>query len=316
MRQDTLIYALQRVALFPIFFVIFSAVLFLVVVHAPGDPVLVVAGPHASDEAIENLRHELGLDKPLIVQYKNFVVNFLQFDFGESIKFQDQRVSTLFWERFKVSAPLGAASLLISTVVGIAVGLIATFKKGTWLDTLLLSSFLFFAAIPSILLIQLFILFLSLKLGLLPSGWSGGWEMIFTPTAIIPILTLSLVGIGGFARFVRTLTVNIVDEQYVLVAKAKGVAPHKIALDYVLRNAWLPLITVLMPALFTFFEGSFFVERIYGIPGLARFTIESVFARDYPVILNLGLLFSMIGVFIFLAQDIAYRVADPRVKLR
>ena len=179
-----------------------------------------------------------------------------------------------------------------------------------------MSFFLFFAAIPSLLLIQFFILFFSLKLGLLPAGWSGGWDAIFTTTAIIPILTLSLVGVVSFARFVRTLTVNIVDEQYVLVAKAKGLSPRKIALGYVLRNAWLPLITVLVPALFTFFEGSFFVERIYGIPGLAQFTIDSVFARDYPVILNLGLLFSMISIFIFLLVDVLYNFADPRVNLK
>ena len=316
MRQDVLVYAIKRFALFPIYFLIFSVALFSVVVYAPGDPVRVAAGPSASDEAIERVRHELGLDKPLPVQYKEFVFNFLQLDFGESIKFRGERVSKLFWERFVVSAPLGAASLVISTVLGIAVGLFATFKKGTWLDTFLLSFFLFFAAIPSLLLIQFFILFFSLKLGLLPAGWSGGWDAIFTTTAIIPILTLSLVGVVSFARFVRTLTVNIVDEQYVLVAKAKGLSPRKIALGYVLRNAWLPLITVLVPALFTFFEGSFFVERIYGIPGLAQFTIDSVFARDYPVILNLGLLFSMISIFIFLLVDVLYNFADPRVNLK
>lgn len=313
MRQDTLVYILKRVLLFPVFFIFFSVVLFTIVMAAPGDPVAVAAGPSASAEAIELLRHELGLNDPLRVQYKNYIVNFLRLDFGESIKFRGQRVSTLFWERFKVSAPLGAASLIISTTLGVAVGLFVTFKKGTWLDSLIMSSLLFFVAIPSLLFIQFLILFLSLKLGWLPAGWSGGWEMIFTPTAIIPLLTLSLVGIAGFARFVRTLTINIVDEQYVLVAKAKGLPPHKIALDYVLRNAWLPLITVLMPALFTFFEGSFFVERIYGIPGLAKFTIEAVFSRDYPVLLYLGLLFSMVTVFIFLAQDILYRLADRRV---
>lgn len=183
------------------------------------------------------------------------------------------------------------------------------------MDTPLISFFMTFQAIPAIILIQVFIMIFSLKLGLLPAGWSGGWEQIFTPTAVIPILTMSLVGIAGFARFVRALTLSIVEEQYVLAAKARGVHPFKIAIYYVLRNASLPLMTVLMPAFFTFFETSLFVEIIYGIPGLARFTIDAVFARDYPVILSLGLIFATWSVITIWIVDVSYHLIDPRVNL-
>lgn len=315
MRKEVIRYAVRELLLYvPLFFVA-SVLLFVFVMLAPGDPVNVIAGPSASQEVIERVRHELGLDRPLPVQYVAFMADFFRGDLGESIKYPDRGVLELFWERVQVSAPIGFASLMISLIVGTTVGLIATFRKGTWLDTVLISTFLFFSAIPALILIQFLILGLSLQLGLLPAGWSGGWDAVFSTTAIIPVLTLSLVGIVGFARAVRTLTVGIIDEPYVLAAKARGVPPRRIATRYVLRNASLPLITFLIPALFTFWEGSFFVERIYGIPGLGVFMIESLFARDYPVLLGLGLLFIGFGYFLYWIVDVMYHLVDPRVDL-
>ncbi|MEX2144945.1 MAG: ABC transporter permease [Candidatus Spechtbacterales bacterium] len=316
MRSEVAFYALRRLAVFPVYFLVFSLLIFFVVMYAPGDPIDIIAGPTASEETRQLIREQYGFDRPLYEQYFSYMGDFLQGDFGDSLRFQDRPVAELLWERIQVSAPLGLVASVIGVFLGILVGLFATFKRGTWIDTLLLSGFLVFAAIPSLLLIQFFILLFSLKLGWLPAGWQGGWEGIFTTSAIIPILTLSLVGVIGMARFVRTITLGIMDEQYVRTAKAKGLHPSKIATRYVLRNAWLPLMTVLVPIFFTFFEGSFFVEQIYGIPGLARFTIDSVFGRDYPVILAVGIIGSMLSIFIILVVDILYFLADPRISLK
>ena len=316
MRSEVALYALRRLALFPIYFLVFSILIFSVVMYAPGDPVDIIAGPTASEETRKLISKEYGFDRPLYEQYFSYMGDFLRLDFGNSLRFSDRPVAELLWERIQVSAPLGLVASVIGVSLGILVGLFATFKRGTWLDTMLLSGFLVFAAIPSLLLIQFFILLFSLKLGWLPAGWQGGWEGIFTTSAVIPVLTLSLVGVAGMARFIRTITLSIMDEQYVRTAKARGIHPARIAMGYVLRNAWLPLMTVLIPIFFTFFEGSFFVEQIYGIPGLARFTIDSVFGRDYPVILAVGILGSMLSIFTILVVDIFYFVADPRISLK
>src|SRR3989344_1155770 len=316
MRSEVVFYAFKRLAIFPIYFLVFSFLIFSVVMSPPGDPVDIIAGPTASEETRQLISKEYGFDRPVYEQYISYMCDFMRLDFGNSLRFSDRSVGELLWERVQVSAPLGLVASVIGVFLGILVGLFATFKRGTWLDTVLLSGFLVFAAIPSLLLIQFFILLFSLKLGWLPAGWQGGWEGIFTTSAIIPILTLSLVGVVGMARFIRTITLGIMDEQYVRTAKAKGLHPAKIATRYVLRNAWLPLMTVLIPIFFTFFEGSFFVEQIYGIPGLARFTIDSVFGRDYPVILAVGILGSMLSIFTILVVDILYFVADPRVSLK
>lgn len=308
-------YALREVLLLAPLFVVASVLLFWLIMEAPGDPINVLVGPSASEETIQRVRHEFGLDRPLPVQYFDFMKDFLRGDFGESIKYRDRGVMELFWERFQISAPLGFAAFMISTILGTTIGLIATFNKGSLLDKFLLSTAVFFSAIPALLMIQFLILFLSLRLGWLPAGWSGGWDAIFSTTAVIPVLTLSLVGVAGFARFIRTTTITIIDEPYILAAKARGVGPNKIATGYVLRNASLPLLTVIVPSIFTFWEGSFFVERIYGIPGLGVFMIESLFARDYAVLLSLGLLFVTFGYVTILIVDLLYHFADPRVNL-
>jgi len=315
-RSDVRRFAFREFLVLPILIFVASILLFYFVMAAPGDPVHVAAGPSASEETIERLRHELGLDRPLHVQYVQFMGDLIiHQDLGESIKYKGRAVSDLFWERFQISAPLGLTALIISAIAAISLGLVATFKKGTIFDTPLISFFMTFQAIPVIILIQVFIMVFSLKLGLLPAGWSGGWDQIFTTTAIIPVLSMSIVGIAGFARFVRALTIDKIEEQYVMAARARGVHPVKIAIFYVLRNASLPLMTVLLPAFFTFFEGSLFVEIIYGIPGLARFTIDAVFSRDYPIILSLGLIFYSLSVFTWWLVDLSYHAADPRVSL-
>lgn len=316
MSKEFLHYALSRLMLYiTVYLFIFSFTIFMVVMYAPGDPIQVLAGKGASDEVINNLRHEYGLDKPILIQYGEYMVRFLRFDWGESLRFPGQDVKDLIWERFPFSALIGVTAFVLSATVGTAAGLIAAFKKGSWIEGPLLYGSFFFAVIPSLILVQILVFIFGLELRWLPVGWSGGWQKAFSLTAVIPIMTLFLVSVSGFAWFVRSITLNIVDQPYVLAAKAKGIPPWRILTHYVLRNAMLPFVTSMLPALFLSVEGSFFVERIYGIPGLAAFTLDSVFGRDYPVILALGILGSMFSILMILLVDLLYKFVDPRVNV-
>jgi ABC-type dipeptide/oligopeptide/nickel transport system permease component len=274
-----------------------------------------MAGPRASEETVEMLRHELGMDRPILVQYADYMSHFFRGDFGKSLRYPDKTVAELIVPRMTISYPLGVAAIFVAGIIGTLVGLVASFWRGRWLDNLLMSNALFFSAIPSMVLIQFLILIFAIKLHWLPAGWTGDWKSVFSLNAVIPILTLSLISIAGFARLVRTTTLAVFDEPYVRTAYAKGLPTRVIAFKYILRPALLPLITVVLPAFFTFVEGAFFVETIYSIPGMGVFTIESIFARDYPTIVTIMTFSAFFFVVATLVVDISYRFFDPRVNI-
>jgi peptide/nickel transport system permease protein len=315
MRDDKIRYITRRViwAVF-IYLPLISLMIFYIGRFGPGDPALVRAGPKASEEAIERIRVEMGLDKPIIVQYADYMKDFMRGDLGESLVYPDKDVAELIFERVPISAPIGFSSVLIAIVVGTIVGLTASLKRGTWVDNFLIGDFLFFSSIHTLILIQFLILIFSLKLGWLPAKWSGGWEGIFTLQVIIPIFTLSLVSIAGIARLVRTTTLNVLDQPYVRMARAKGLPYRVVALKYILRNALLPLVTIVVGTFFgVMLAGSFFVEHLYGIPGIGQFAIRSIFQRDYNVIMGLMMMGAILFVVSNLVQDIVYGKIDPRV---
>lgn len=315
MRDDTVRYILRRLVWMPFYLLIVSFLVFSIGRFGPGDPALVRAGPRASEETVERIRHEMGLDKPIPVQYLNYMKDFVRGDLGESMAYPGRTVKDLLWERIPISAPIVLASLFIALIVGTAAGLMASLKKGTWVDNSLISFFLFFSSIPSLILIQFLILLLALKFQLVPTKWTGTWESVLSLNMVIPVLTLSLVSVAGIARLVRTTTLTVLDENYVRFAKAKGLSQGVIAVKYVLRNALLPLITQVVISIFTAIEGSFFVESLYGIPGTGQFMVTAVFQRDYNVIMGMTMLIAILFVIGNLVADVLYTFVDPRVDL-
>lgn len=309
-------FLVKRLIWFPIYFILFSFVIHFFVTVAPGDPVYAIAGNRATEEVLDNIREEYGLNRPQIIQYFDYMgfdgEGFIQGEFGESFKFPDKTIPEIIGERVLFSMAIGFPSVFFISLFGIGVGLLASWRKGSRLDTFLISASLVPASVPALLLVQFAILLFAVKLGWFPASWEGDWTAVFSTVAVIPIGTMVLTGVAGMAIFVRTITLNIIDEGYILAAKVMGVHPFKIVTQYVLRNASLPLITVLIPMLFGAFEGSFFIERIYGIPGLANFALEALFARDYPVILFLGIWGAMLTIFVRLIVDILYMILDPR----
>lgn len=314
MRDDMVRYIIRRLIWLPIYLLIVSFLVFCIGRLGPGDPALVRAGPKASEQTIERIRHKMGFDKPIYVQYLDYMKNLIRGDLGESLVYPNRSVIGLILERVPVSAPIGLVSFLIALSLGTAAGLLAALKRGTWIDNSLIGVFLFFSSIPTLIFVQFLILALSLKLGLFPAKWSGGWESVFSLQMVIPVLTLSLVSIAGIARLVRTTTLGVLDEPYVKMARAKGLPPWVVAVKYILRNALLPLVTIVVATFFGILvAGSFFVEHLYGIPGIGQFMIRSVFQRDYNVIMGMTMIIAFLYVIGNLAQDIVYGKIDPRV---
>lgn len=283
-----------------------------IVTHAPGNPIDIIAGPAASQEVRDRVAEEYGFNDPYLVQYGRWIGGFVQGDWGESYRRPGYSANELFEEKALVSAPLGIASSVIVILFGISLGLFTAWKQGKWFDSLFFVGGQVFIIIPSLIVIQIYILLLSIKLGWLPAGWQGGWEGIFTLSAIIPIMVLAIPGIFGMAHFVRSAALQSVRHSSVTAARAKGLSTGQILRKVVMPDIRGPLIIALTPVMFTFFEGSFFVEMIYGIPGLAVFLLDSLFGRDYPIILNIGFLGVCLGIFIKIIEDILQHT-DRRV---
>jgi len=309
-------YIVGRLAIFPLLIFIISLIVFVMGRVAPGDPVLLRVGPRASDATIERVRHELDLDKPLMVQYGYYMKDFLTGDMGESFVLKPgESVTDVALPRMKISGPLNFISFGIALVLGTAIGLLASIKRGTWLDSGSILFFLAVASIPSLIMVQYLIVLLALKWGLVPAGWTGDWHSVFSTNAVIPILTLTLSSIVGIALLTRSSTISVMGENYVRTAKAKGLPSWVIAWRYVLRNASLPLLTYVGGILLLAFEGSIFIERLYGIPGMGQLYVEAIFARDYDILTSLTLVVTIVTILSILVTDILYKVFDPRVDI-
>lgn len=315
MREATIRYIIRRLIWLPIYLLIVSVLVFSIGRFGPGDPALVRAGPRASEETIERIRHEMGFDKPVLAQYTDYMKNLAKGDLGESMVYPGRSVKDLIFERIPISAPIGLGALVIALFLGTLAGLLASLRRGTWVDNSLIGTFLFFSSIPTLVFVQFLILLLALKFHLFPAKWSGGWESVFSLQMVIPVLTLSLVSVAGIARLVRTTTLAVLDENYVRMARAKGLPSRVVATKYILRNALLPLVTIVILAIFTLIEGSFFVEYLYGIPGTGQFMITSIFQRDYNVIMGMTMLLALLFVIGNLVADISYGLIDPRVQI-
>lgn len=315
MREEMVRYIVKRLVWLPIFLLIISFIVFCIGMFGPGDPALVRAGPQASTETIERIRQQMGLDRPIIIQYLDYMSGFIRGDLGESLIYPDKSVNTLLLERMVISGPIVLVALVVSLAIGITAGLLCSLKRGTWIDNTIMTVFMFFDSIPSLILVQFLVLLLSLKLHLLPAKWSGGVESILTLQIVIPVLSLALLSLAGTARYVRATTLRELDQNYVRFARAKGLPERVIATKYVLRNALLPLITMIIPSVLSCVSGSFFIEFLYGIPGTGQFMVTAIFQRDYPVITAFTVIMALLFVVGNVIQDILYPLVDPRAQL-
>ena len=324
--QGLLGYIIRRLLWLPVVLIVVSFFTFTIARFGPGDPVTVLAGQHRDPEAFERLRKELGLDKPFYQQYYIYMSNVLQGDLGRTVTIPPQgaAVRDVIWPKMLVSLQPGIIALFIGFTVGTAVGIFSALRQGTWMDPFVIGSFLLFQSIPVLVSVPFLVLIFVVKLGWLPAvGW-GGPEVdvgpqnislgIFSRHIILPVIALSLPGIAGVARLVRATTLQVLGEDYVRTARAKGLRERTVILQHVSRNALLPLITIIGLSMVTLLEGAFFTETILGIPGIGRLGFQAATSRDYDVILALVLIVSTTFIIANLLIDIAYTFIDPRIR--
>jgi ABC-type dipeptide/oligopeptide/nickel transport system permease component len=309
--QGILPYVLRRLLWAPLILLAVSFIAFTVTRFGPGDPISVAMGQYRDPEVLARVRHEKGLDKPLLDQYRIYLWNALHGDLGESYRFGGRSVSEIIFPKMWVSAQLGLVALIITFGLGIPVGILAALRQGSWMDPASISTFLFFQSVPVLVTVPVMLLVFVLRLHWLPTG---GWEGILSKHIVIPALALSLPGIAGVARLMRATTLDVLKEDYVRTARAKGLQEFTVVSRHVARNALLPLVTIIGISLVTLLEGAFFTETLLGIPGIGRMAFESVTSRDYDVILGLTLVLATAFIVANIVIDIAYTFIDPRVR--
>ena len=280
---------------------------------APGDPAELRLGNRATPERVDRLREQLGLNDPLPIRYMRFIGNALKGDLGESYVFQGKTVTSLIGPRLLVSLQLNIAASIVALGIGLPLGFYAAKRQGTKTDPAILISMLILYAMPVFFTAPFLILFFAVKLHWVPaSGWNG----MFSTQAILPALTIGIPGAAIFVRHMRASTLEVIGQEYIRTARAKGMSNFVINYRHVARNALLPILTLLGFTLAGIFGGSLIVELIYGIPGVSRLSLDAIFQRDFPVLTAFVLLGSLMLVLANLVIDIAYTIIDPRIRLK
>ena len=304
-------YVIRRLAWTPALLLIVALITFLLGTYGPGDPVEVLQGQYNNPEVVERIRQQRGLDRNVFVQYGVYIKNLMRGDLGESFKYRDRTVAELIGKRIWVSAQLGLAASIVALSLGIPLGVYTAMKQGTWIDVTTVSITLFFMSLPVFITAPLLLLAFGLWLGILPiQGWGG----FFDTRIVMPALVLGVPGIAVLTRLTRASTLEVLSQDYVRTARAKGLGEFLVRRRHILRNSLIPVFTVVGLSLATLVEGSFITEGYFGIPGIGSLAIEAFFSRDYPVITALVLIIAAAFVAANLIVDVGYRFLDPRIR--
>ena len=292
--------------------VLIMAITFFLMNTIPGSPFLT---EKSTPQQIQLANEKYGLDKPLIVQFKNYLVNYAHGDLGVSLKMQEGTpVKTILFHqgKFQLSCKLGILAILVAIAFGIPLGCISAYKRGTWIDGFLRVLTTFGIAIPVFVLAATLLVFLGVKLGIFPtiSGTLTSWKAY-----IMPIISLSFYDVCYIAKLTRTTMLDAINQDYIRTAKAKGVKTKWIVLKHALRNSLIPVITVLGPMIAFIIGGAFVVETTFSIPGIGKYFVESIINRDYTIIMATTVILSIMVIFMNLVVDIAYKFVDPRITL-
>lgn len=307
-----ILYILKRIGAALLTLLLIMTITFYLMNAIPGSPFLT---EKSTPQQIELANKKYGLDKPLIVQLKNYIVNYLKGDLGVSLKMQegtDVRKIIFHQGKFELSIKLGLSALLLAIVIGIPLGCIAAYNRGSWLDGFLRVMTTFGVAIPTFVLATLLLVVFAVKLKLLPtiSGSLTDWK-----TMIMPVISMSFYYTCYVAKLMRTSMLDAINQDYIRTARAKGVKTRMIVLKHALRNSLIPVITYLGPVTAGIITGSFVVESTFSIPGLGKYYVQCVMSRDYPVIMATTVVLSALVIAMNLVVDIAYKLVDPRITL-
>jgi peptide/nickel transport system permease protein len=286
-----------------------STVVF-VVMRLSGDPTPLLLPPDAPRSEIFRLRTELGLDRPLPVQYAVFLGNLVQGDFGRSIRFKVPALAVV-TERLPATLELGLTSFGLALVVAIPIGLLSAVHRNTLLDHAAMGLALVGQSAPTFFLGILFILLISVNAGLLPTSGRGDWRHL-----VLPAVTLGLFGMASIARLTRSAVLEVLRADYIRTARAKGLAETLVIAKHTLKNAAIPIITITGLHFGSLLAGAVVTETVFAWPGIGRLAIQSIYNRDYPVVQCVVLLSAALFVVVNLAIDALYGLLDPRIRVR
>ena len=305
-------YIVRRLVWLPVILLIVSFITFVLGRYGPGDPIQVLMGQHSDPQVVERIREQRGFNDPVLVQYGRYLKNVTRGDFGESIKYRGRTVAELLKKKMWVSAQLNVAALILSVGLGIPIGVFAAMRQGTLWDTSSVLATLLGQSIPVFLSAPVLLLVFALHFDVLPThGWGG----FFDTRIVLPAVAMGVPGIAIITRLTRASTLEVISQDYVRTARAKGLSELVVRRRHILRNALIPVVTSLGFSLAGIAFTSFIVERFFGIPGIGNLFIESIFARDFPIINAVLIIGTTLFVMANLLVDLIYPVLDPRIRL-
>ncbi len=292
-----------------------SVLAFAIMHVVPGDPVRLIAGPDAPESVVARVRVELGLERPLHVQYLSFLGRALRGDLGRSLRSRAPVIDEIF-SRFPATLELTTVSMLLAVVVGIPLGLVAAVRRASWLDYLAMGASLSTLSMPIFWVAIVAIWFFSLQLGWLPvSGRAGPvWEWEGLRHIVLPAATLATTSLAIISRLTRSGMLDVLGREYVTTARAKGVPPWSVVGKHALKNALIPVVTVVGLQYGFLLGGAVVTETIFAWPGVGRLAITAILQRDYPVVQGCVLLVAVVFVLINLLVDVLYGWLDPRIR--
>ena len=338
-------YILRRLLWLPFLLLAVSIVTFTLGRVAPGDPVRVMMGGKYNEATAANIREEFGLNRPFFVQYGDYMWGIIaptihrprieiqqrelfgvpfvpsldfvfrypsiRLDFGDSFRFRGRPVRDLILQKMWVSAQLASAAMLVSLSLSLPLGFVIAHKQGQWIDPTTVTIAVVLSSVHITVLAPALLWVSCLQLGWVPcSGWGG----LFDVRIFVPAIAMGVTGFAGLMRIMRSSTLDVLHQDFVRTAHSKGLGQVTVVRRHVARNAMIPIITLLAFSFAGLIGGSFISERIFGIPGIGNFAIDSIFQRDYPVLMAITLIGASAFVLANLLADIAYAFVDPRIR--
>lgn len=308
MNTKNLAYIIKRIILAIVTIWVVITVTFFIMHAVPGGPFL---GEKAKSEAtIAALEAKYGLDKPLFTQYLTYLKDIVtKFDFGPSLKKEGRTVIGIIGDGMRTSARLGIAAAIIATIFGILLGSVAALRRNRLIDRIIMVLTTAFVSMPSFIMGTLLLILFAIKFPLVPANGETAQGLI------LPIITLSLSPMASITRLTRSSMLDVLGQDYIRTARAKGVSKAKIIFGHALKNSLIPVITYVGPMLAYIVTGSLVVEQIFAVPGIGRAFVNSITNRDYPLIMGTTIILAALIVIMNLISDILYKVVDPRIKL-
>jgi peptide/nickel transport system permease protein len=285
-----------------------SLLLFFMLRMLPGDPAQVLAGQMATPQEIENIRQQLGLDRPIYEQYAAYLSRLARFDLGRSARTQNP-VTQEIWARLPNTLLLAVVAITLACLFGIPAGIISAVRPYSWIDYLVTVSALFGMSMPVFWLGLMLVVLFSVILKWLPAGGTGGWQNV-----VLPSITLAAFVVAFIARMTRSTMLETLSQDFTTTARSKGLQERVVVIKHAFKNAMIPIITVVGLQFGLLLGGAVLTETVFAWPGVGRLIVDSILARDYPVIQGSILIFGLLYIMVNLVVDLIYALVDPRIR--